>query len=178
MRTPYSIHHNGCLIYLSLSVAVPSISAYQWLPHLSQPISGYPSISVPTSVYQWRAHLSLSLSVAAILYSRGDGRMLAGHFRLGSMPPPHVLHSLSLPTCSASTMQAHSLPLTTPSVLPLLPLPPVSGDFLISVNFPPIPAKLVQKIRRWEFVELNQFLPDNLVSFPNQDSELRDQKLP
>ena len=77
-------------------------------------------------------------------------------------------------------MQAHSLPLTTPSGLPPLPLPlpPVSGDFLISANFPPIPAKLVQKIRRLEFVELNQLLPDNLVSFPNQDSELGDQKLP
>ena len=99
---------------------------------------------------------------------------------LGAMPPSQVLHSLSLPTFSASTMQAHSLPLTTPSVLPPLPLPPppVSGDFLISANFPPIPAKLVQKIRRWEFVELNQLLPDNLVSFPNQDLELGDQKLP
>ena len=55
-------------------------------------------------------------------------------------------------------MQAHSLPLTTPLVLPPLPLPlpPVSGDFLISANFPPIPAKLVQKIRRWESVEFPQ----------------------
>ena len=98
------------------------------------------------------------------------------------MPPPQVLHSLFLPTFSALTMQAHSLPLTTPSVLPPLPLPlplpPVSGDFLISANFPPIPVKLVQKISRWEFVELNQLLPNNLVSFPNQDSELGDQNSP
>ena len=96
------------------------------------------------------------------------------------MPPPHVLHSLSLLTFSASAqplgIQAHSLPLTTPSVLP--PPPLVSGYFLISANFPPFPAKLVQKIRHWEFVELNQLLPDNVVSFPNQsEPEMSDQKL-
>ena len=130
----------------------------------SQPSSGCPPIS---------SILYLQCSTAVISPPPPTG------LSLGAMAPPQVLHSLSLPTFSASTMQAHSLPLTTPSVLPPFPLPPppVSGDFLISANFPPIPAKLVQKIRRWEFVELNQLLPDNLVSFPNQDSELGDQKL-
>lgn len=94
------------------------------------------------------------------------------------MAPSHVLHSLSLLTFSTSIIQDHSLFLTTPSVIPPLFLPPVCVDFLTSTNFLPIPAKLVQKIRRWEFVELNQLLPDNLVSFLNLDSELGDQKLP
>ena len=89
-----------------------------------------------------------------------------------------MFYSLSLLTFSPSTIQVHSLPLTTPSVLPPLHLPPVCGDFPISTNFLPNPAMLAQNIRRWKFVELNQLLPNNLVRFLNQDSELGDQKLP
>ena len=49
-------------------------------------------------------------------------------------------------------------------------LPPLGAS-----NFPPIPAKLVNRIHRWEFVELNQLLSDNIVTIPT-DMESKDSK--
>ena len=48
-------------------MAASSISAYQWLPHLSQPTSGNLSLSAAISAYQWLYWLYLSLSVAALV---------------------------------------------------------------------------------------------------------------
>ncbi len=45
---------------------------------------------------------------------------------------------------------------------------------MVSDIFPPIPSRLVQQIRRWEFIELNQVLPDNLVQQPTIDPDFGD----
>ena len=146
---------------ISLSVA-PLLSQPINISSLSWPLSGsfipgnqwlfpYFALTLLQPLSGFSLYLSLSDHVAAILLAHS-------HTVIRHVIPPG--------------QQLYSAPIWG-SLFSM-----VSGDFLISANFPAIPAKLVQKIRRWEFVELNQLLPDNLISFPNQpESEMTDQKL-
>ena len=98
---------------------------------------------------------------------------------LGAMPPPSVINSIPLPTFTTPTWAPPPLfvPPTAQSSLE-------SSDLLLSSNFPPIPAKLVNRICRWEFFELNQLLPDNIVTIltdiksKDSKSTTKEKKLP
>lgn len=60
---------------------------------------------------------------------------------------------------TTSVAASHSGPLLSPGLAPALP---VSAPFPLSSSFPPpIPAKLVAKIKALHFVELKELLPDN-----------------
>ncbi len=90
--------------------------------------------------------------------------IITGPRPLGALPPPGAPGALSLPT-TGTPSQAR-----TGSGIPPPP-PPPDTDFLLSGNFPPVSSKLVQRIRRWEFIELNQLLPDNLVAIPTDPTD-------
>ena len=97
------------------------------------------------------------------------------------MPPP-----TSVAAALPSTMPAGSTPPTIPLLPALAPavythpsLPdPPSTPMLLSPSFPPIPAKLVAKVKTGSFVAMKEFLTDNIaliqrldeVHQPNQGS--------
>ena len=92
--------------YLSLSVTVSSISAYQWLPHLSQSISGCIGYIF---AYQWLPSITVYLSLSpATLYTLRDGRMLLCHLS----QPTSGYHSLSMAVSSILATQWLSKPIS------------------------------------------------------------------
>ena len=92
--------------------------------------------------------------------SHGDHRMA-----LGSMPPAVSLAGLPLVEGSSSTAGGGEDPPVAASMLNLLPLAssmkrlPAAGTY-VGDGMPPVPAKLAEKIKRWEYVEMGELLPE------------------
>ena len=100
------------------------------------------------------------------------------HAGLGSMPLPEALASIprvddtaigapSAPTqqMSAAAMLANLLPSANPS----LQLP--TGGVYMGDGIPPVPAKLAAKIRRGEFVDMGELLPEFWSTPRDEDTD-------
>ncbi len=88
-----------------------------------------------------------------------------------TMPLSHLLNPLSISTFGPS---APIMTSTVPSGFN--PITGLMRDFMVSDIFLPIPSCLVQQIRRWEFIELNQLLPDNLAHYRSRFWRLLQEK--
>ena len=99
---------------------------------------------------------------------------LAGASLLGEMPSAGNVASLGLAAASGSTGENPCMDLPG-SFTSGVPLPgsvkpsasastdSVSGQgFSLGHGFPPIPAKVVNKIQKWEFINMYELLPNNL----------------
>ena len=104
---------------------------------------------------------------------------LAGASPLGEMPSAGDVASLGLAAASGSTGEdplaggpGTDLPGSVTSGVPLpgsvKPSASASTDsgsgqgFSLGHGFPLIPAKVVNKIQKWEFINMSELLPDNL----------------
>ena len=115
------------------------------------------------------------MAPTGVLQKRSSGM---GHVPPGTSAPTGVLLKPSATRTSAPTgtllNPTGSLPGATvspqctassASVLNLLPmanaqLDQVAGGIYIGDGHPPVPLKLAQKIRRWEFVDMGELLPE------------------
>ena len=84
---------------------------------------------------------------------------------LGSLPPPHTLSAV--PTFTGEGL---FLPLTTTPIItsaaPFVQPSPWYGPnkgFRLASMFGSVPAKLVQRIRALQFVDMRELLPDNIA---------------
>uniref|UniRef100_A0A1X7TZ31 Uncharacterized protein n=1 Tax=Amphimedon queenslandica TaxID=400682 RepID=A0A1X7TZ31_AMPQE len=93
----------------------------------------------------------------------GTGSAGSGAGVLGGLPPPQGL--VSVPLCPVSPPVAHtavSTQLHSPSQAPAVPTRQASGGLVLSPDCQPIPAKLVEKARSGEYMEMREFLLDNV----------------
>ena len=82
---------------------------------------------------------------------------------MGGLPPPDTIHAVPL--------------LSIGDLEPAIP-PAVSTDkatkegepMLLSIYFPPIPGKLVTKIRAGAFIDMKDMLPDNMALLRQLDN--------
>ena len=87
----------------------------------------------------------------------------------GIIPPAIAAMSLIGASASASqTPSSSNLVAATAAMTPTdsVSLPPKTGDgepFHLASSFAPIPAKLVKRIQKLEYVDLRELLPDNLA---------------
>ena len=97
---------------------------------------------------------------------------------LGVVPPPNTISDASL-------INQHPEPLLIPSRPgnnPLLQLPPRqiphSSSIFIGAVVPPVPPKLVDRIKGGEFIDMAELLPDRIGSFnPSSTDESAKQKV-
>ena len=107
---------------------------------------------------------------ARCVYYVGPGTIPQVDIGLGSMPPMTALAGLPLAESPLATVSPseEALPAAM-SLLNLLPLAsptlrlPMAGAY-VGNGMPPVPAKLVAKIRRWDFVEMGKLLPEFWVT--------------
>ena len=97
-------------------------------------------------------------------------RVDLGSYPLGSMPLTTALAGLPLAESPLATVSpSEEAPPAVMSLLNLLPLAsptlrlPTAGAY-VGDGMPPVPAKLAAKIRRWEFVEMGELLPEFWVA--------------
>lgn len=84
---------------------------------------------------------------------------------LGSIPSAWSLADISLlpNTLLAASLLSSSTLAPMAQVVPILPMPSqVSQPLLLSPFFSPLPPKLVDRIRKGEFVEMRELLTDNI----------------
>ena len=84
---------------------------------------------------------------------------------LGSIPSARSLADISLlpNTVLAAPLLSSSTLAPMAPVVPSLPMPnQVSQPLLLSPSFSPLPPKLVDRIRKGEFVEMRELLTDNI----------------
>ena len=88
---------------------------------------------------------------------------LSAYSRLGSAAMTVAsTRAAPLPSTSAPLPSATAGEFPGPTVLnlpPLAPTPPGAGVY-IGKGQPPVPSKLAEKIRRWEYVEMSELLPE------------------
>ena len=67
-----------------------------------------------------------------------------------------------------------SVPTVPPSpAAPVPPAVPLTSPFSLASSFPPVPAKLVAKIKSLQFVELKELLPDNIAALEQNSAVAR-----
>ena len=100
-------------------------------------------------------------------------------FCLGTIPPAAALAGLTTAdTPAPSGTDLGSRPISTAvnellslgSAAALIPVVPGAGAY-VGDGMPPVPAKLVLKIRRWEFMEMGVLLPEFRVGHKEVEVE-------
>ena len=117
-------------------------------------------------------HVPVSRGVSPLLGSPYPSA--GGGERLGDMPPPTVVESLDLPvvegggtesgSCSQTTTVSVEGSVVDPPPVPVIrePSDSLPQPFVLSEGLAPIPAKLVARILRGDFVDMAELLRDNL----------------
>ena len=90
-----------------------------------------------------------------------------------SLNPPLSFVSLIPPSSSVGPAGTLATSVASPPATVMSAAPSFSYPFMLASSFPPIPAKLVAKIKSLQFVELKELLPDNIAALDQNASLAR-----